>query len=295
MMSDYKDLEGILFFDCERPLDDIEWQNNNPNEGEAFNEMGIMECTQEENYEQAIKYFKKAIELGNFNSMINGFTALWTEQRYEDAVKWLKKMNGLGFKNPKCLWNEAILYYYGDTLRGNPLNYDRGMTKILMESIIKDCASYIEYRATIEKAYGFLILHGLSDNEHELFLKYKQWKNEIRLNELSTQKTIVEDITKAWNQLNPELIIRHLSHNFRYDSQWNFDTLGYDEYVDYIRGKFQNIDNSHIQITARTINDLLNDGFMTEIIQSNNGEERKAYFRIKIEEDKIIKGDLCMF
>lgn len=54
-------------------------------------------------------------------------------------------------------------------------------------------------------------------------------------------KSIVNDITRAWNELDPELIVRHLSPDFRYDSQWVFAYLTYDGYVEYIRGKFKTL------------------------------------------------------
>ena len=34
--------------------------------------------------------------------------------------------------------------------------------------------------------------------------------------------SVIKDFAKAWESLNPELIIKHLDPNFQYDSQWAF-------------------------------------------------------------------------
>ena len=108
-------------------------------------------------------------------------------------------------------------------------------------------------------------------------------------------KEIVEDVTRAWNELNPELIIKHLSEAFRYDSQWVFDYMLYEDYIDYIKGKFNTIRNGNSKIVAKTVPDPHIGGWMTQITQYDGDIERPSYYRIKVENDKIIKGDLCMF
>jgi hypothetical protein len=108
-------------------------------------------------------------------------------------------------------------------------------------------------------------------------------------------KKIVDDITKAWNELDSELIIKHLSPDFRYDSQWVFDYMLYDEYVGYLRKKFQTIKNGNSIIKAETMIDRQLGGWMTKIVQINGRNENVCFYRIKIEDGKIIKGDLCMF
>ena len=41
---------------------------------------------------------------------------------------------------------------------------------------------------------------------------------------------IVEDIAKAWETLDAELIIANLDETFVYDSQWVLESLDYDGY-----------------------------------------------------------------
>ena len=106
---------------------------------------------------------------------------------------------------------------------------------------------------------------------------------------------IVNDVTRAWNELDAELIIKHLSEDFRYDSQWVFNYMLYDEYVEYLRRKFQVIKNNDTIIKAETVEDNHLGGWMTKIIQYDGDIEMPAYYRVQIDKNKIIKGDLCMF
>lgn len=111
----------------------------------------------------------------------------------------------------------------------------------------------------------------------------------------SDSRAIVNDVTRAWNELDADLIIRHLSENFGYDSQWVYDYMLYDEYVEYLRSKFQTIKNSNSVIKAETVEDCYFGGWMTKVIQYDGNIERLAYYRVRVEKNEIIKGDLCLF
>ena len=50
---------------------------------------------------------------------------------------------------------------------------------------------------------------------------------------MDSTKDFVDVITTAWNQLDAEQIVKHLDESFRYDSQWVFDYLDYNGYIDY--------------------------------------------------------------
>lgn len=114
---------------------------------------------------------------------------------------------------------------------------------------------------------------------------------------MATNKDFVDNITNAWNQLNAELIIKNLDESFIYDSQWVFDSLDYRGYIDYIRGKFATLKNSNSIIKAETVADSYMGGYMTKIIQTNpmTNESAVGFYRIKVDNDKIVKGDICMF
>lgn len=101
---------------------------------------------------------------------------------------------------------------------------------------------------------------------------------------------ILTDFTEAWNTLNPELIIKHLSPKFIYDSQWIFDSLDYKGYKDYISGKFETIRKTGSHIKAEMgYND------MGQLLIRLNQGGNVAFYRIRVEEDMVVKGDLCMF
>ena len=44
-------------------------------------------------------------------------------------------------------------------------------------------------------------------------------------------ESITKDCATAWQTLNADLITKHLSHDFKYDSQWVYETLDYKEYI----------------------------------------------------------------
>ena len=105
------------------------------------------------------------------------------------------------------------------------------------------------------------------------------------------QEYIIKDFQKAWQTFNASYIIKHLHPDFIYDSQWVFESLDYTGYVDYILGKFRTLTLSSSKIETRIVKDQYEGGYMLELIQNNN----KCYYRIKVKDGKVIKGDLCMF
>lgn len=107
----------------------------------------------------------------------------------------------------------------------------------------------------------------------------------------NSQGYIIKDFQKAWQTFNASYIIKHLHQDFIYDSQWVFESLDYTGYVDYILGKFRTLTLSSSKIETRIVEDPRMGGCMLELIQNNN----RCYYRIKIKDGKVIKGDLCMF
>ncbi len=102
---------------------------------------------------------------------------------------------------------------------------------------------------------------------------------------------IINDFCVAWQTLNAELIIKHLDDGFVYDSQWVFASLDSSAYKDYIQGKFDTLKKNGITIDASIVEDPYLGGSM--IMLKQNGQP--CYYRIKVKNDKVIKGDLCMF
>lgn len=102
---------------------------------------------------------------------------------------------------------------------------------------------------------------------------------------ISIQSQILNDIQTAWNTLNPQLIIKHLDKCFIYDSQWVYESLDFETYASYLQNKFNKIKETGNVIEADIVEDAI------KLNQNGN----IAFFRIKLKDDKIIKGDLCMF
>jgi len=101
---------------------------------------------------------------------------------------------------------------------------------------------------------------------------------------------ILTDFAEAWNTLNLELIIKHLSPRFIYDSQWVFNSLDYQGYRDYICGKFETI-----RKTGNTVKAEIGYNDMGELLLRLNQSGNISFYRIRVENDKVVKGDLCMF
>lgn len=107
-----------------------------------------------------------------------------------------------------------------------------------------------------------------------------------------SREELVAIFAQALRSLDPELIVTNLDQSFRYDSQWVFEFLDYQGYIDYIRSKFQAMRNSHSNLQVEVVRDPYEGGSMIKITQFNN---QLAYYRIKVKDGKVVKGDLCAF
>lgn len=106
------------------------------------------------------------------------------------------------------------------------------------------------------------------------------------------KEELVATFAQAWRTLNPGLIIENLDESFRYDSQWVLEYLDYHGYIDYIRSKFEAIKNTHSNPQIEVVHDPYEGGSMIKITQYGT---QVAYYRIKVKEGKVVKGDMCAF
>ncbi|MBO7444854.1 MAG: hypothetical protein J6T86_00380 [Bacteroidales bacterium] len=111
---------------------------------------------------------------------------------------------------------------------------------------------------------------------------------------MSATEQIIEDFANAWKTLDAELIIKHLDSSFVYDSQWVFDSLDYNAYIDYIRVKFETIKKTSNGPSVMIVPDRYSEcGKMIVLKQSFH--DAPCFYRIKIADGKVVKGDLCVF
>ena len=106
------------------------------------------------------------------------------------------------------------------------------------------------------------------------------------------REQIIAEFAKAWETLDAELIISNLDESFVYDSQWVLESLAYSGYKEYIQMKFQTIKECGNAPKVKIVPDKHLGGSMISLQQ---GENAPAFYRIKVENGKVIKGDLCMF
>ena len=108
---------------------------------------------------------------------------------------------------------------------------------------------------------------------------------------MKTEEELVEVFAKAWETLDAEIIAENLDDDFVYDSQWVMESLDRKEYIEYIRGKFNAIKSSSSRPNVKIVQDKQMGGTMIALQQ---GKNEPAFYRIKVKEGKVIKGDLCM-
>lgn len=173
-------LKGLLSFDCYRDINTSSWQDDNTDEVERLNEWGIMASNQENDGERALSYFAAAVEKGSIDAMINGFSVLWNGECYNRAYYWLKDMNSKETKNIKCLWNEAMLCFYGDRLENNPLNRNTNRAKELLDYILIHYDKFLgdDNRMVLQSAYIFSLKYGLHRLGDDVLRAYEDWKIE---------------------------------------------------------------------------------------------------------------------
>lgn len=110
--------------------------------------------------------------------------------------------------------------------------------------------------------------------------------------DIKDNEQIISEIAKAWETMNAELIIANLDKTFVYDSQWVFESLDYCKYIEYIRAKFKTIKEKGTLPIVKIVPDNSLGGSMVALKQGNNPP---AFYRVKINNGKVVKGDLCMF
>ena len=87
--------------------------------------------------------------------------------------------------------------------------------------------------------------------------------------------------------MDAELIIKYLADQFRYDSQWVFESFDRDGYANYLRGKFGNLKSKRISVLVDIVSETC--------LKLTQRDGPVCFYRIKVKDGKVIKGDMCMF
>lgn len=64
------------------------------------------------------------------------------------------------------------------------------------------------------------------------------------IHRIMTTEQLVELYAEAWRNLEADIIAPFLSQNFTYSSMWVFETLDKENYINYLKGKFNAIRTS---------------------------------------------------
>lgn len=128
----------------------------------------------------AVELFTELSEKGCHNAMLNLFTIYWVNRGdYKKAVEWLQYITGIESPSIKCLWNLAVLNYYGDNLPHNPLPKNHIRAKEILKRI---CS---------------VSMNGLSDDKKRVIANAKKFYPLVdKLNDFSLAGQEIHDIIR---------------------------------------------------------------------------------------------------
>lgn len=107
---------------------------------------------------------------------------------------------------------------------------------------------------------------------------------------MKTNKELVIEFAKAWNNLDASYVYDLLAEDFHYASQWVFAEIeNKTDYLEYLEGKFKAIKSSDSNVTAE-LGQYDNDYCLVVAQDSNN----HTTFIIKTEEGVMKRADMCM-
>ena len=145
---------------------------------EALNRLAISVCENGDS-SRAIQLFIEAGEGGCHDAMINLFTLYWSnELDYKSAINYMLYVEKSDNPSLKCLYNLAVLYFYGGNLNGNTLERDIPSAKKVLHQIL-----------SIDKGLA------VGENEERVFYDAKQFLSLIDgFNIFADNGMIVHDI-----------------------------------------------------------------------------------------------------
>lgn len=153
---------------------------------EAANILGVVLCNFENKDDEGKEMFRKAMEAGSHNAMLNLFTILWTEEKYKEAGDLLKEVNDKPSPSLKCLWNLAFLHFMGEDFAHNPIRKKNEGTaiKILKKILEKDGDMFHDEDETVFKAAKDLMKYIGNGNIFASKAKDYHWRIKTNLDSL---------------------------------------------------------------------------------------------------------------
>ena len=101
-----------------------------------------------------------------------------------------------------------------------------------------------------------------------------------------TNLELVEIYAEAWRKLDVTILEPYLADDFKYSSFYVFDTLGKEEYLDYLKGKFTAIKASGTE----PIVSLGKEGGVLPCVLLQQSGNSLAAITVKVQEGKIVVG-----
>ena len=101
-----------------------------------------------------------------------------------------------------------------------------------------------------------------------------------------TENQALSAYAEAWNELDASIVEPFLKDDFHYSTFYVFAEIkSKDEYLNYLRGKFQAIKTSGSKVVANVIPNR-------NLIKLIQGESRVAVLDVKLDEGLIIRADM---
>jgi len=110
---------------------------------------------------------------------------------------------------------------------------------------------------------------------------------------MKTEKELVIDFAKTWNNLDISFIQDILLNDFHYSSQLVFKEIeNKEDYLNYLEGKFKTIKKTNSKVIAEL---GIYDGEHCLVLKQTIGKiTQEATFLIKTKGEKISRADICM-
>lgn len=110
---------------------------------------------------------------------------------------------------------------------------------------------------------------------------------------MKTNKELVIEFAKTWNNLDTSYIRELLIDDFKYASQWVFSEIeNKTDYLSYLDGKLLAIANSDSSVVAEL--GIYNTNYCLVLTQNQNGINQQVTFLIETKDGKIVRADTCM-